>query len=99
MMGDDVLFRRSVNDVLLKCINKEDALKVIGEVHEGTCGAHQSGYNMKWTINRYDNYWPTIIKDYFLYARGCEEYQKHGNIQRVPVDELNLVVKPWPFKG
>lgn len=64
-MGDDVLFRRSVNGVLLKCINKEDALKVIGEVHEGTCGAHQSGYNMKWTINRYDNYWPTIIKIIF----------------------------------
>ncbi|XP_075478796.1 uncharacterized protein LOC142519646 [Primulina tabacum] len=25
--------------------------------------------------------------------------QKHGNIQRIPADEMHAVIKPWPFHG
>ncbi|XP_075515608.1 uncharacterized protein LOC142550256 [Primulina tabacum] len=31
--------------------------------------------------------------------KGCQPCQRHGNIQRIPADELYSVVKPWPFKG
>jgi hypothetical protein len=30
---------------------------------------------------------------------GCEECQKTGNIQMVPVATLHSIIKPWPFKG
>ena len=47
VLVDGELFRRSQEGMLLKCLGIEEALKVMGEVHEGICGAHKSGPNMK----------------------------------------------------
>ena len=38
--------------MLPKCLNKEKAKVLMGEVHEGICRAHQSAYKMKWIIRR-----------------------------------------------
>ncbi|KAM2867647.1 hypothetical protein COP2_023542 [Malus domestica] len=50
----------------------------MAEVHEGICGAHQAGTKMRWLIRRYGYFWPDVEKDCKSYARGCEEYQRHG---------------------
>ncbi|XP_058181448.1 uncharacterized protein LOC131299892 [Rhododendron vialii] len=47
IVGND-LFKKSSDEVLLLCIDKSQAMTVMGEVHEGTCGSHQSGERMKW---------------------------------------------------
>ena len=44
---DDQLYYKIVDGVLLKCLNQEEAKVLMGEVHEGICGAHQSAYKMK----------------------------------------------------
>ena len=44
---DDHLYYKIVDGVLLKCLNQEEAKMLMGEVHEGICGAHQSAYKMK----------------------------------------------------
>ena len=44
---DDQLYYKTVDGVLLKCLNREEAKVLMGEVHEGICGAHQSAYKMK----------------------------------------------------
>ena len=44
---DGELFRRSQEGVLLKYLDKEEAMKVMREVYEGVCGVHKSGSNMK----------------------------------------------------
>ena len=41
------LFIRSQEGVLLKYLNKKEVMKVMGEVHEGVCGAHKSFSNIK----------------------------------------------------
>ena len=43
---------------------------LMGEVHEGICGAHQSSYKIKWIIRRSGYFWPTILEDCFEYYRG-----------------------------
>jgi hypothetical protein len=35
-----------VDGLLLRCLSKEEARIAMGEVHEGMCGAHQSGQKM-----------------------------------------------------
>jgi hypothetical protein len=40
-----------------------------------------------------------MIVDCFRYYKGCEECQKFGNIQMVPVATLHPIIKPWPFRG
>ena len=48
---DDQLYYKTVDGMLLKCLNQEEAKVLMGEVHKGICGAHQSAYKMKWIIH------------------------------------------------
>jgi hypothetical protein len=88
-----------LDGVLLQCLNQEEAKKMMSEVHDGMCGAHQSAYRMKWVIRHTGCYWPTMLEDCFEYYKGCQDCQKFGNIQRVPASALNPIIKPWPFRG
>ena len=54
---------------------------------------------MKWLIRRHGYYWPGMLKDCIDFSKRCQEYQRHGPIQRVPATELQSVIKPWPFRG
>jgi len=67
---DDQLYYKTVDGVLLKCLNPKDARVLMGEVHEGVCGAHQSAHKMKWIIRRSGYFWSTMLKDYFEYHKG-----------------------------
>ena len=69
---------------------------MMGEIHEGVCGAHQSAFKMKWMIRRNEYYWPTILEDSFKYFKG---HQRFGNIQRAHASSMNPIIKPWPFQG
>ncbi|CAN6678906.1 unnamed protein product [Malus baccata var. baccata] len=91
------LLRKTPDGLLLKCLGQEESMRVMAEVHEGICGAHQAGTKMRWLLRRYGYFWPDMEKDCKSYARGCEECQRHGPLQHVPSVPLNPVVKPWPF--
>ena len=47
---DDRLYYRTIEGILIKCLNQEEAKVVMCEVHEGICGTHQSAYRMKWLL-------------------------------------------------
>jgi hypothetical protein len=38
---EDELYYRTIDAVLLKCLGEEEAKTLMGEIHEGVCGAHQ----------------------------------------------------------
>jgi hypothetical protein len=88
-----------MDGVLLQCLGQEEAKRMMSKVHDGLCGAHQSAYRMKWVIRKNGCYWPTMLEDCFEYYKGCQDYQKFGNIQRIPASALNPIIKPWPFRG
>ena len=92
------LYYKIVDGVLLKCLNQEEAKVLMGEVHEGVCGAHQSAYKMKWIIHRTGYFWPTILEDCFEYYKGCQDYQCFGNVQRSPASAMNPIIKLWRFE-
>ena len=35
------LYYRAIDGVLLRCLDKEEAKVLMGEIHEGVCGSHQ----------------------------------------------------------
>jgi ribonuclease HI len=51
---DGSLFYKSLDGVLLRCLGPEEAKKMMSEVHDGICGAHQLAYRMKWVIGKLD---------------------------------------------
>jgi ribonuclease HI len=96
---DGRLYYKSLDGVFLQCLGQEEAKKMMSEMHDGLCGAHQSAYPMKWVIRHTRCYWPTMLEDCFEFYKGCQDCQKFGNIQRVPASTLNPIIKPWPFRG
>ena len=61
--------------------------------------AHINRHTKKWMIRRNRYFLPTMLEDYFIYYKGCQECQKFGNVQRAPASAMNPIIKRWPFKG
>ena len=61
-------------------LNSDQAKVAMGEVHEGICGTHQLAPKMKWLLRRASFYWPSMILDCFRYYKGCEEFQRFGDL-------------------
>ena len=71
---DEELFKRGISDdTLLRCLGKKEAMRVMSEVYEGICGAHQAGIKMKWLLRRHGYYWPGMLKDCINFGKGCQE--------------------------
>jgi hypothetical protein len=96
---DDDLYRRTIDDVLLKCLGDEQAKEATREVHDRICGVHQSAHKMKWLLRRAGFYWSTMLDDYIKYQKGCEACQQFKNIQLAPTGVMNSIVKSWLFRG
>jgi hypothetical protein len=93
--GDSLLVVQQVS----KCLGPSQATLVTTEVHEGICGTHQLAPKMKWLLKRACYYWPIMIAYCFRYYKGCEECQKHGDVQLVPAAVMHTIIKTWPFRG
>ncbi|CAL8168357.1 unnamed protein product [Prunus armeniaca] len=98
MWNGDLVWK-SKDELLLRCLGKEEYMKVMGETHEGICGVHPGGRKMCWLVRRYGYFWPSMMKDCIEYSKGCEACQRHGPIQQAPSVPMNPVVKSWPFRG
>jgi hypothetical protein len=44
---DDELYYQTIDGVLLRCLSEDESKSLMGEIHEGVCGAHQSAFKMK----------------------------------------------------
>jgi ribonuclease HI len=61
LIGDD-MFYRTLEGLLLKCLGPVESNRLLHEVHEGTCGTHQSAHKMKWL---------TMLEDCFKGCQAC----------------------------
>jgi hypothetical protein len=93
LIGDG-MFYRTLEGLLVKYLGLIESNRLLHEIHEGTCGTHQSAHKMKWLIRRSGYYWPTMLEDYFKYYKGCQVCQRFGKIQMVPASVMNPIVKP-----
>jgi hypothetical protein len=64
------LYYRTIDGVLLRCLDKEETKVLMGEIHEGVCGSHQSTYKMKWIIRRNVYFWSSMLEDCFTYYKS-----------------------------
>jgi hypothetical protein len=51
LIGDD-MFYRTLEGLLLKCLGPTEVNRLLHEVHEGSCGTHQSAHKMKCLIKK-----------------------------------------------
>ncbi|XP_059623198.1 uncharacterized protein LOC132266360 [Cornus florida] len=50
---DGDLYKKSKEDgLLLRCLGRDESMRVMAESHLGICGAHQAGIKMRWLLRR-----------------------------------------------
>ena len=65
---DGVLFRQNYDQVLLRCLEKDDAEHILTELHDGPPGGHFSRETFAHKVLRVGYYWPTLFKDAHAHA-------------------------------
>jgi ribonuclease HI len=57
------LYNRSVSGIFQKCIEPEEGIEFLREIHQGECGHHASSRALVAKAFRHGFYWPTAQKD------------------------------------
>nr|XP_034909787.1 uncharacterized protein LOC118045297 [Populus alba] len=96
-LDGEILYKRSFDGTLLRCLSATDARKALQEVHEGICSTHASGHMMARKIQRAGYFWMTLEKDYIDYIKTCHKCQVHSDRVNAPPTPLFNLVSPWSF--
>jgi hypothetical protein len=59
----DGLGWKYLDGVLLRCVNQEEAEKLLKELHSGFCGGHFAACTTSHKILRDGYYWPSLFSD------------------------------------
>ncbi|KAE8687841.1 RING-H2 finger protein ATL43-like [Hibiscus syriacus] len=97
VLDGEVLYKKSHNQVLLRCVDTEEAKMIMEEVHDGVCGAHANGHMMSRQIMRCRYFWSTLESVCINYAIKCHKCQIYGDKINVPPHPLHVMTSPWPF--
>ena len=93
-LNGDILYKKSKDQILLRCVNADEAKKIIHEIHEGVCGTYVSEHVMARQIMRAGYYWMTLEKGCINYVRKCHKCKIYADKIHVPPTSLNVMVSP-----
>nr|XP_016476384.1 PREDICTED: uncharacterized protein LOC107797973 [Nicotiana tabacum] len=77
-LNREVLYRRTPDMGLLRCVDAAKATRLLEEIHAGTCGPHMNGFTLAKKILRAGYLWMTMESDSIRYLRKCHHCQIHG---------------------
>ncbi|KAK8560118.1 hypothetical protein V6N12_012921 [Hibiscus sabdariffa] len=76
------LFKQCADQVLRRCVPKEEQKDIMYHCHAASCGGHFGGNRTAAKILQSGFYWPTLFKDAHAFAKACDRCQRTGNISR-----------------
>ena len=89
VLVDGSLMRKSAKEgILQKCIIQDDGVKLLSEIHSGSCGNHAASRTLVGKAFRAGFYGPTAITDAEDLVRRCEGCQFFAKQIHVPAQEL-----------
>lgn len=97
VLTDNVLFRKDLNGVLLRCIDQDQVDTVLHELHDGTIVGHFAPRTIVWKIMRVGYYWPGMFKDSHAWARQCVKCAIFARKERLSVLPLQPIQVEQPF--
>jgi hypothetical protein len=83
---------KDLNGVLLRCVNQEEAGKLLKELHSGFCGGHFAAHTTSHKILRAGYYWLTLFFDTHRYVRSCQPCRYFSGKPKLPTQPLKPVV-------
>ncbi|XP_072066705.1 uncharacterized protein [Arachis hypogaea] len=86
------LFKRGLNQPLLKCLHPDQTDYVLREVHEGCCGHHIGGKALARKLVRARYYWPSMMTDSKAFVKKCKKCQENTNFHKAPPAKLSFLL-------
>jgi len=80
----DVLYRRSFDGALLRCLTLDEITTTLEQAHDGFCGGHFHSKSLYTKILGIGYYWPTMEDDFQAHVKVCMQFQKHANLEKQP---------------
>ena len=90
---DGILFKKYFNGALLRCIDINQAERMIKELHDGLDGGHFSARKTTMKIMRVGYYWPSLFHYCHKYVRRCEKcafFSGKKNLAALPVHSIQV---------
>ncbi|VFQ76733.1 unnamed protein product [Cuscuta campestris] len=91
------LYKRAFGGPLLRCLTRSEAERVVAEVHEGVCAAHQMSRTLAQRIILLGYYWPTMNMDCERYVQKCPSCQIFYKFPGRPATYYHPVSNIVPF--
>jgi hypothetical protein len=93
---------RSVDGILLQCVNNEEAHKLLHETHGSSdsfihVGGNFSAKTNAFKIIRKGYYWPLIFQYSYKFSRSCEKCHKFFGKEHLYTIPLQPVLPHFPF--
>ncbi|XP_043816115.1 uncharacterized protein LOC122724643 [Manihot esculenta] len=93
----ETLYQRGKSSPWLRCVSPEEAVRVMEEIHQEVCGAHEGARTLANKIFRQGYYWPTVKREAEEFIRKCDVCQRFANAINVPATLQSSISSPWPF--
>jgi ribonuclease HI len=98
-LSGEVLYKQTHDATLLRCVDAEEANRLIQEMHAGLMGAHANGPFLARKIMRAGYYWLTMERDCIRHVQTCHKCQMYQNSKNAPPQYLHTMASPWPFSA
>jgi len=75
LVSGKLMCKNANSEVLLKCISQDDGVKLLDDIHTGSCGNHAASRTLVRKAFRVGFYWPTAVADVEQLVQHCEGCQ------------------------
>ena len=75
---DPHLFNIGVDNLLRRCVTREEAKNILWHCHNSPCGGHYGGDKTTAKVLQSGFFWPMIFKDAHQHVLHCDQCQRMG---------------------
>ncbi|KAJ9565234.1 hypothetical protein OSB04_001200 [Centaurea solstitialis] len=73
LWDDPFLFKICADQVIRRCIPKEETTEILHHCHSGPCGGHFGGNRTAAKVLQSGFFWPTLYHDAQIFVKRCDE--------------------------
>ncbi|XP_026395814.1 uncharacterized protein LOC113290420 [Papaver somniferum] len=92
-----VLYRRSFQGSLLRCLSPEEGIEIMTAIHYGDARNHSGTRSLELKTRGQGYYWTHMHEYAKDIVTKCEEFQRYGKRIHAPGRTLNSILSVWPF--
>ena len=85
------LYRKPFTGPYLRCLNLEDARRLLEEIHEGVCSNYLEGRSLAHKALTVGYYWPYMMMEVREYVKKCDKCQRFALLKHQPAKQLNSI--------